>query len=327
VKSGANEDTFALDAYQPLLHRSAGDSWLAAVCELALQRLMSHDHGDLPRWRRALDNLPVGSTGVNLTGGAPSLGARADKPRALRETLMQLHPWRKGPLNLGGTQIDTEWRSDWKWDRIKPHIDLSGHRVLDIGCGNGYFGLRMLEAGANLIVGIDPTLLFVMQWLACRHFSGDIPNYVLPLGIEELPDLPATFDTVFSMGVLYHRKNPEHHLERIRSLLRSGGTMVLETLVLPEGKEQALLVPEGRYARMRNVWAIPGVGRLENWIHGVGFQHCRLVSVVQTSVEEQRSTNWMRFESLDKALDPENGCKTVEGHPAPVRAVLIANNQ
>jgi len=311
--------------YRSLLRHWPGEPWLAEVCQLAQQKLSGHTHGDLPRWLEALEGLPPSSPRLDLTGNEPSLGTVAQNPVELRETLMKLHPWRKGPLRLGGVRVDTEWRSDWKWDRIRPHIDLRGQRVLDIGCGNGYFGLRMLEAGAGLVVGIDPMLLFIMQWLACRHFSGDIPNYVLPMGIEDLPEIPVAFDTVFSMGVLYHRKNPAHHLKRIRSLLAAGGSMVLETLVLPRGREDEILVPEERYARMRNVWALPGTDRLISWVREAGFDDCRLVDTTKTSTQEQRSTEWMQFESLDRTLDPENHSKTVEGYPAPVRAVLIAS--
>ena len=316
--------SFGRTTYQSLLHGWPCDPWLDAVCELAHQKLSTHAHGDLPRWRKALERLPPGPTSVEVSGGMPSLGVCAENPEALRQTLMELHPWRKGPLRLGGVLVDTEWRSDWKWERIAPHINLQKRRVLDIGCGNGYFGFRMLEAGAEMVVGIDPTLLFVMQWLACRHFSGDIHNYVLPLGIEDLPKAPAAFDAVFTMGVLYHRKDPQHHLKRIKALLVAGGIMVLETLVLPRGREGDVLMPEGRYARMRNVWAVPGTDRLIGWAGEAGFEDCRLLSLSRTSVEEQRSTDWMRFESLNEALDSHDPGKTVEGHPAPVRAVLIA---
>jgi tRNA (mo5U34)-methyltransferase len=318
-------ESFGLKTYESLLDRWPGNPWLASVCELARQKLSGHGHGDLPRWRQALENLPADSCRADLNGVVPSLGTVARTPDFLRKTLMELHPWRKGPIRLGGIRIETEWRSDRKWERVEPHIDLVGKRVLDIGCGNGYFGLRMLGAGARLVVGIDPTLLFVMQWLACRHFSGDLPNYVLPLGIEDLPAKPVAFDTVFSMGVLYHRKDPLQHLRRIRSMLGPEGTMVLETLVLPQGREQEILVPEGRYARMRNVWAVPGSGRLESWVREAGFQNSRLVSITRTTVEEQRSTDWMRFESLEQALDPDDPRKSIEGYPAPVRAVLIAS--
>jgi len=315
----------AVQAYGGLPPCWPGNAWLSRTAGLALEKLSNHPHGDLTRWLAAIEKLPGGHPEFTPDAGLPQLGAVAEDPDALRTALMELHPWRKGPLCLGGQLIDTEWRSDWKWERIAPHLEMNGRRVLDIGCGNGYFGYRMLAAGAKLVVGVDPTLLFVMQWLACRHFAGNIPNYVLPLGIEELPEGPAEFDQVFSMGVLYHRKEPLEHLTRIRELLRPGGTMVLETLVLPEGREQELLVPEGRYAAMRNVWGVPGTGRLKSWASESGFSDLRLVDVSVTALQEQRSTEWMRFESLEQALDNDDHRLTREGHPAPTRAVLLGS--
>lgn len=313
------------DYYSSLGRRWPESDWLSAVRGLAEKRLREHPHGDLPRWRAALQALPASRPLAKLAQAAPELGFDSGDPAELRACLMELHPWRKGPLRLGGQDIDTEWQSDWKWDRVAPHINIAGKKVLDIGCGNGYFGLRMLGAGAELVVGIDPTLLFVMQWLACRHFSGDIPNYVLPLGIEDLPEIAVGFDTIFTMGVLYHRRDPLHHLRRIHSMLKkNGSTIILETLVLPKGREDEELVPDGRYARMRNVWAIPGTTRLEQWVRAAGFQQVELVDVGPTSTSEQRSTDWMRFESLDKSLDPQDKARTIEGLPAPVRAVIIA---
>jgi len=311
--------------YNALANRWPTSAWLKEVCASADQRLRDHPHGDLARWRAVLKDLPEGAPRAVLDHAAPQLGEKCARPDQLKQQLLGLHPWRKGPLQLGGVLVNTEWRSDWKWDRVAPHIDLEGHRVLDIGSGNGYFGLRMLGAGADLVVGIDPTLLFVMQYLACSHFSGDIGNYVLPLGVEELPDGPANLDTVFSMGVLYHRKEPAGHLRRIRSLLKDGGTMVLETLVLPKGREEDLLTPENRYARMRNVWAIPGTDRLLRWVEEAGFADARVVDVTKTTTREQRSTAWMIFESLEQALDPADAAKTIEGLPAPVRAMVIAS--
>jgi tRNA (mo5U34)-methyltransferase len=298
--------------------------WLTQVAQEATRRLRSHRHGDLPRWRAALARLPTVRAASSLNLSSPTLGAGVDDPDELSATLMDLHPWRKGPLRLGGVTIDAEWRSDLKWDRIAPHLELAGARVLDIGCGNGYYGLRMLGAGAELVVGVDPTVLFVMQWLACRHFSGDLPNFVLPLGIEELPPGRPDFDAVFCMGVLYHRRDPLRLLERLRGLLRPGGKLVLESLVLPPDRQQEVLVPSARYARMRNVWAVPGTGSLAGWLEQAGLRDIRLVDETPTTTEEQRSTAWMRFDSLQQALDPDDRARTVEGHPAPIRAVFIA---
>jgi len=310
--------------YASLAARWPAVPWIRSVCELAQDRLASHRHGDLPRWRAALERLPEAGVTADLERAAPRLGEAVRPPGPVKESLMALHPWRKGPLELGGQYIDSEWRSDLKWARVAPHVDLAGERVLDVGCGNGYFGLRMLGAGASLVLGIDPTLLYVMQWLACRHFGGDLASYVLPLGIEELPEGSPGFDTVFSMGVLYHRRDPCRHLRRLRALVRPGGRLVLETLVLPAHRPQDLLEPEARYARMRNVWAVPGSERLRGWLLESGWQEIVPLDCSPTTSAEQRSTEWMRFESLAEALDPADPGRTIEGHPAPIRALLVA---
>ena len=182
----------------------------------------------------------------------------------------------------------------------------------------------MAGEGARLVVGLDPYLLYVVQYQAIRHFVGpDIPAYVLPLGVEALPTNLAAFDTVFSMGVLYHRRSPMDHLLTLRDALRPGGELVLETLVI-DGNEGEVLVPEGRYAQMRNVWFIPSVPTLASWLRKCGFQQINVLDVTSTTVEEQHSTEWMTFKSLPDFLDPHDLKRTVEGHPAPQRAIVTA---
>lgn len=292
------------------------------LAALAWQKLDDHTHGDLPGWLNTIDALPEGDGYKQLDRDAPVLGRPVDNSALLGKQLFNLHPWRKGPLELGGIAIDTEWRSDWKWDRLKPHLDLDGQQVLDIGCGNGYFGLRMLAAGAKLVVGIDPTLVFVMQWLAMQKLCPGLNNFVLPLGIEDLPADTPGFDRVFSMGVLYHRRQPVEHLQQLKRLTRPGGQIVLETLVL-EGGGRETLKPAGRYARMRNVHDIPTLTVLHDWLEEAGLSNVTLLDVCKTTTGEQRSTEWMTFESLAECLDPDKPSLTVEGHPAPVRAALL----
>jgi tRNA (mo5U34)-methyltransferase len=285
--------------------------------------LRDSPHGDQARWLEALSELPRTTPAMELAQATPSLGGQAPDPGALRATLQQLHPWRKGPLNLGGVTIDSEWRSDLKWDRIASHLDLAGENILDVGSGNGYFGLRMLGAGANSVLGIDPTRLFVMQWAAMAHFAPGLKLSVLPLRDTELSATVSGFDSVFSMGVLYHRRNPAEHLSRLSGWLKPGGRLVLETLVV-NSPGDGLLVPQGRYARMRNVWYIPGPDRMADDLAQAGFDDVQLLDVARTRPTEQRSTDWMRFESLEQCLDPADPDRTVEGLPAPVRAVFIA---
>jgi tRNA (mo5U34)-methyltransferase len=246
--------------------------------------------------------------------------------QGIRELLMQLHPWRKGPYEICGIHLDSEWRSDWKWARLQSRIQpLQDRLVLDVGCGNGYHGWRMLGEGARLVIGIDPTQLFVLQFEAIRHFLGaHQPLHVLPLGIQDLPPNLQVFDTVFSMGVFYHRRSPFDHLAELKSLLRKGGELVLETLVI-EGRAGQVLVPEGRYAKMRNVWFIPTTQTLGSWLRRAGFGNVRLIDCSLTSMAEQRATEWMRFESLVDFLDPQDPTCTLEGYPAPRRAIFLAS--
>ena len=286
-------------------------------------------YGDLPRWQAAINDLPqVQPSTIDLDTGCLHIGEAGDVDAATQEyiadCLRQLHPWRKGPYEVFGIHIDTEWRSDWKWERLKDQIQpLAGRRILDVGCGNGYHCWRMYAAGARLVIGIDPTPLFIMQFQALKHFIGVAPVYVLPLGIDDVPPQLAAFDTVFSMGVLYHRRSPLDHLLQLRDCLRPGGELVLETLVI-DGDEHAVLMPEDRYARMGNVWFIPSVAMLEKWLRRCKFVEVNLVDVTITSLEEQRTTDWMTYQSLKDFLDPQDPAKSIEGYPAPRRAILTA---
>ncbi|HID48130.1 MAG TPA: tRNA 5-methoxyuridine(34)/uridine 5-oxyacetic acid(34) synthase CmoB [Chromatiales bacterium] len=286
-------------------------------------------YGDLPGWQAALDQLPaVTPSGIDLDTGCIRIGTPDEITASTRDrietALRQLHPWRKGPYNLFGIHIDTEWRSDWKWDRLREHIQpLQGRTVLDVGCGNGYHCWRMLGAGAERVLGIDPTPLFVMQFRALRHFIGSRPVHVLPVGIDDVPAGLAAFDTVFSMGVLYHRRSPLDHILQLRDCLKPGGELVLETLVV-EGDASSALVPAGRYASMANVWFIPSPEMLVRWLERCGLRDARVVDVTPTTTAEQRSTDWMRFHSLREFLDPDDAGKTIEGYPAPVRCIVTA---
>lgn len=283
--------------------------WHAELEPVIADRLRDEVHGDFHRWREALQRI-ASNVGDDL---------------ALRTDLLELAPWRKGPFRVGGVEIDSEWRSDLKWERCAGVIEsLEGRAVLDVGSGNGYYALRMRDAGARAVVGIDPTLLYVLQFLAVRHFDSAGRVFVLPFRLEELPPEPRTFDTTFSMGVLYHQRSPLEHLRQLRGTLRPGGQLVLETIFVP-GKESYACTPEDRYARMRNVWLLPTIAELTTWLRRSGFRNVEIVDESITTTNEQRSTEWMGFESLAEALDPADPSRTVEGWPAPRRVVAVAH--
>ncbi|MGA0333537.1 MAG: tRNA 5-methoxyuridine(34)/uridine 5-oxyacetic acid(34) synthase CmoB [Kiritimatiellia bacterium] len=277
-------------------------------------------NGHLTRWRQALAQLKSPETRPVLDQSVVWDGA-ADVQDA--ELWQEFHPWRKGPYRLGTLEIDTEWRSDLKWDRLLPALDpLEGRCVLDVGCGNGYHCWRMRGAGAAQVVGLDPFLLYVMQFLAVWKRIPDPAVRVLPLGAEAIvPGLG--FDTVFSMGVLSHCREPRLHLDLLKQALRPGGQLILETLTVPDAYGP-LFSPGGRYAQMRNIHALPTVSTLAGWLREAGLNNIEHVDTAVTGFEEQRATPWMRFHSLRNYLDPEDPAKTVEGHPAPQRSLFSA---
>lgn len=284
--------------------------WQAPLEPLLRARLADDAHGDFARWRAAIDTLRQ---------------CDAQQTEAIRAALLALAPWRKGPFEVAGITIDSEWRSDLKWARLADAIaPLAGRNVVDVGCGNGYYALQMRAAGANAVIGVDPTLLYVLQFLAVGVFQPQDRVFVLPLRGEELPGDARAFDTCFSMGVLYHQRAPLEHLRQLRGLLRPGGQLVLETLFLP-GDAGFAATPPGRYARMRNVWLLPTVAELTTWLRRSGYADIDVVDQSVTTVAEQRTTAWMGFESLAEALDPDDPARTVEGWPAPRRVVMLAN--
>lgn len=314
---------FARLTETPLAH------WLETLPAQLRQWHDANRHGEYKKWERVIGQLPQLTAASYDLETQVSIGSAeevtdADTAR-MNGLLRQLSPWRKGPFELFGVHIDTEWRSDWKWDRVLPHISaLKGRTVLDIGCGSGYHLWRMKGAGASLAVGIDPGQLFMMQFRAVRRF---LPESIardvelLPLGIEQMPQLKA-FDTVFTMGVLYHRRSPIDFLQQCIDQLRPGGELVLETLVV-DGDENTVLVPGERYAQMPNVWFIPSTAALKHWLERLGMKQVRVVDENITTTDEQRATEWMQGQSLADFLHPTDDALSVEGYPRPKRAVLV----
>lgn len=314
--------------YQAMERHGLG-AWHQALPSQLATILSSDRNGHYQQWMRVLESLPeVTPSQLHLNRDTVIVGQRADVSdsqwSAIDSALRSFIPWRKGPYELFGIHIDTEWRSDWKWQRLQSHIQpLQGKRVLDVGCGSGYHCWRMAGDEASLVIGIDPSLLFFFQFQAVNHFIRSDCVFHLPLTLEAVPAQLEAFDTVFSMGVLYHRRSPIDHILALCDCLNPGGELVLETLVV-DGPAGHSLMPDDRYAMMRNVWFIPSCDTLCQWMRRAGLTDVRVVDVGVTTTDEQRATEWMRFQSLADFLDPRNPTLTVEGYPAPKRAVVIA---
>ena len=260
---------------------------------------------------------------VELDRDAIAIGQEADlragDVAVLENAFTRLMPWRKGPFQLFGQEIDAEWRSDRKWNRIREHLgDLTGKRILDLGCGNGYYMLRVAAQHPQFVLGLDPAPFFYLQFEMFQQYLQDPKLQIDLFGHEQLFLFQKTFDVVMCMGVIYHHANPIDLLRQIRKTLRVGGKALIETQAIP-GDNSVALFPKERYAKARNVFFVPTIPCLKNWMTRAGFDDVQLASIGQITFAEQRKTKYMQFESLKDFLDPENLLRTVEGYPAPLR--------
>ena len=278
----------------------------------------------IENWKKIISNLPlINTTKVDLLNGITVQGKwdSKDKQRT-EEDLMQLVPWRKGPFMIQDIFIDAEWQSNMKWERVLDlNIELKGKNILDGGSGNGYYGFRMLGKGAEFVVCLEPNVSHLTQFLVLNHFINSDRIKMVPRRIEEISFLDKCFDLVFSMGVLYHQRNPESHLNLLASHLKEGGQIILETLIVPDEYGQAL-IPKSSYANMSNVWFIHSRKGLEDLINKSGLKILKMGPSLKTMPEEQRATKWMPFRSLVDGLS-QGLDRTVEGLPSPDRVVLV----
>jgi len=284
------------------------------------------NNGNIPKWSQAIDAidaLPKGKVALKQ----PYISINQDRidSKSLIETLQKLMPWRKGPFMINDLVLESEWDGDMKWQRIKKHIKpLKNKRVLDVGAGNGYFTIRMAMEGAKRALGIDPFLLFNYQFRAIKSLiESPLNALLLPMKLEDMPKKPI-FDTVFSMGVLYHQRDHMAHLLQLKEMMATDAELVLETLVV-EGPEDYILVPKDRYAQMRNVYSIPSIKTLKSWLNDANFNNVRVVDVSKTTTAEQRKTPWIgeNGASLEDFLNPLDDSLTIEGYPAPTRAIVV----
>ncbi len=309
-------------------------SWRESLAVLIEEKrhFLTEIDGNARRLLRLLDQLPAAPPSVvDLAAGRIRIGAPQDLPpeqrEQFRELLMAFRPWRKGPFDIYGIEVDSEWRSDLKWNRVKDVIaPLAGRRILDVGSSCGYYLFRMAPARPRLALGLEPYAPFYCQYLLLQRLVGQRDVHCLPVKLEELPGLDGCFDTLFHMGVLYHQRSPIDALRQLAGLLRTGGELVLETLVI-DGEDETALSPGGRYAKMNNVFFLPTVRCLSGWLVRAGFHRVRCIDRTWTTSEEQRKTAWIKSESLADFLDPADPRRTVEGYPAPLRAVLLAEKR
>lgn len=130
-------------------------------------------------------------------------------------------------LTTPGTE-DTEL----EWRRLRVPEPLSGKRVLDVGCSDGFYSFECEKRGADVVAIDDESSL-----LSGGQNGFEVASAILGSSVQYRrrdvhdlsPEADGQFDLVLFINVLYHLRNPLLALDRIASVVRPGGTLVLKT--------------------------------------------------------------------------------------------------
>ncbi|WP_086256698.1 tRNA 5-methoxyuridine(34)/uridine 5-oxyacetic acid(34) synthase CmoB [Campylobacter vicugnae] len=238
----------------------------------------------------------------------------------IKDIAIALKPWRKGPFNLNELFIDSEWRSFIKFNILKPYLNLEGKSVADVGCNNGYYMFKMLEYKPKSITGFDPSELAFLQFSFINQFAKSDIKFEIA-GVESLPSYKMKFDTIFCLGVLYHRSDPIKCLKELKSAMNPGGEVFIDTMYIDRDDEM-VLSPNTSYSKISNISFIPSIKALQNWTQRAKFKSFEILATKDTDIFEQRKTEWIDGQSLGDFLDPNDISKTIEGYPAPKRIYI-----
>ncbi len=280
------------------------------------------------RWREGADAVvAVKADFLKVTAGTVCLGshqALSDSDAAkIDYGLKAFLPWKKGPYSIFGREIDSEWRSDLKWDRIAPFLgSIEGQVIADIGCHNGYYMYRLRDLGAKCVLGFEPMPINFYNHQLLQNIY-PVPEISLELfGVEHIDLFPESFDAILCMGILYHHTDPVGLLRKMRRALHPKGRIIIDCQGIA-GADSLSLTPTGRYAGATGVWFLPTLTCLQNWIRRAGFSQQTVIYSAPLDSKEQRATPWAELKSLSDFLDKGDKSKTVEGHPAPWRHYLM----
>jgi tRNA (mo5U34)-methyltransferase len=282
--------------------------------DLRIERQKWMNWKNIAPLRKVIDNLESGNWHVDI---GDVIKVDGEYSGDIEQSAKALMPWRKGPFDFFSTYIDTEWKSDIKYNLLRPYFNLKDKRVADIGCNNGYYMFRMQEDKPKLLVGFDPSPLYKTQFDFINHFVKSNIVYEL-LGVEHLEFYEEKFDTIFCLGVLYHRSDPVAMLKSLYKGLDKKGEVILDTFYI-KGDGEMCLSPQHSYSKIPNIYFIPTIGALKNWCLRAGFNTFEILEESVTELNEQRKTDWIEGQSLEDFLDPADNTKTIEGYPAPAR--------
>jgi SAM-dependent methyltransferase len=170
-----------------------------------------------------------------------------------------------------------------EWPALRTLLpDLRRLRVLDLGCGFGWFCRFVREQGAAHVIGIDVSQNMLAK---ARAMTDDAAITYLRADMEDLTLAPASFDLVYSSLALHYVERLEGLLQVVHAALVPGGRFVFSV------EHPIYTAPANpgwiRGAEGRATWPVDGYldegPRSTDWLaKGVIKQHRTLATWINT---------------------------------------------
>jgi len=186
------------------------------------------------------------------------------------------------------------------WDmtrQSRSHLPYAGKRVLDLASFDGMWSFEAEQLGASLVVATDCFHPLYSNFEFCKNIlqSKVIPLYnITPYKLWEglqvfLMDDGTTplpfprqifhnkFDIVQHLGLLYHLRDPMWTLSQSRSVVKTGGHLLLETACILD-MNQSMMVYNGPPGKMNRIyaddttWWVPTIPCLLEMLQGTLFE-------------------------------------------------------
>lgn len=187
---------------------------------------------------------------------------------------------------------------DPTWRKVQACLpdNLTGKRVLDVGCNAGFYSIEMKRRGAARVVGVDSQRDLIRQAQFVRRVLGVDVEYER-LSVYDLdPIQMGQFDITLALGLIYHCKHPVLALEKLFAITRE--LLVIETAVYPpekapdsfeydEGGSRPTLHPLAYIENTADAkeaiynWFLPSVNALTALLKNVGFERIEIFPGVQ----------------------------------------------
>jgi tRNA (mo5U34)-methyltransferase len=172
-----------------------------------------------------------------------------------------------------------------KWDRINKMVDFNNKKILDLGCSDGYFSCKSLEAGAKQVSGIDLDPLRIEK----ANFVKSIYNYTnVFFSVKDVYKIDLDkekYDIILCLGLLHRIPDMSKLLEKISNTK----TLVIETKIY--NTDEAICKWGGGNSKSNqynNLYNIPSFNYLKSILELYGFTN------IKTDIDNRDQNNYKR---------------------------------